>query len=80
MLLSPKIKVSGCSGKVLSISTSNLAGIATAPSLSDSIVMLALIVVSRSDATTRSVLLFISNKKLSNIGNVLLLLITPIRI
>src|SRR5690554_7539653 len=73
VLLSSTVKVRGCSAKVLSVSSSNLAGTATLPWLSESISITADIVVSKSEAVTVSSLLSSSNKKLSRIGRVLLL-------
>src|SRR5690606_38785286 len=78
VLLSSTVKVRGCSAKVLSVSSSNLAGTATLPWLSESISITADIVVSKSETVTVSSLLSSSNKKLSRIGRVLLLLITPL--
>ena len=78
MMLSPSVlKVNGWSGNVFKVSRSNLADIAIEPDVSDSIVTTALIVVSKSDAEIFNWFSETSNKKLSNIGKVLLLLITP---
>ena len=78
MMLSPSVlKVKGWSGNVFKVSKSNLADIAIEPDESDSIVTTALIVVSKSDAETFNWFSETSNKKLSNMGRVLLLLITP---
>src|SRR5574343_1083387 len=76
VLFSSTVKVNGCSGKVFRISNNNFAGTATLPLLVESISKVADIVVSKSEAETVSVLLSNSNRKLSKIGKVLLLLIT----
>jgi hypothetical protein len=77
VLLSSITNVKGCSGKVLSVSNKSFAGIATEPSLSLSTTNVEAIVVSKSLADTVSLECSNSNKKLSNIGSVLELLITP---
>ncbi|MNQ58526.1 hypothetical protein D3C85_727350 [compost metagenome] len=76
VLLSSTVKVKGCSGNVFKISSKSFAGTATLPLLLESIDNVADIVVSRSEAETVNASLSSSNKKLSKIGNVLLLLIT----
>src|SRR5690606_4981214 len=76
VLFSSTVNVKGCSGKVFKISNNNFAGIATLPVLVESISKVADIVVSKSDAETVKMLWFNSNKKLSKIDNVLLLLMT----
>ena len=77
VLLSSTTKVKGCSGKVFKVSNNNLAGTATEPLSFVSTSKLALIVVSKSEAEIFKELSDNSNKKLSKIGKVLLLFMTP---
>ena len=77
VLLSVLINVKGCSEKVLRISVRSLADIAILSVDVDSISIWEVIVDSRSEELKTSLLLFISNKKLSRIGKVLDELIIP---
>ena len=71
------MNVRGCSGNVFNVSNSNLAGKAMFPELSLSTSIEEDIVVSRSLAEITNCDSLSSNKKLSRIGSVLELLITP---
>ena len=77
MLFSVLTNVKGCSGKVFNISSNNLAGRAIKLLLSDSTIIEVEKVVSRSDAVKVNLFPLILNRKLSKIGRVLVLLITP---
>ena len=76
VLFSSTVNVHGCSGNVFRMSNNNFAGTATLPLSVDSISNVADIVVSKSEEETVNAFLSNSNKKLSRIGKVLLLLIT----
>ena len=76
-VLSSNVKVSGCSGKDFRVSNKIRAGTAAKPLPSASTRTVVLMVVSRSDAVIFRADGANSNKMLSKIGNVLLLLITP---
>ncbi len=80
IVLSPSVlKVKGWSGNVFNVSNNNLAETAIDPLESDSTATTALMVVSKSEAETFNSFSDNSNKKLSKIGKVLLLLMTPPR-
>ena len=71
------LNVNGCSENVFKISVNSLADIAILSVEVDSISISEVIVDSRSDELKVSLLLFISNKKLSRIGRVFVELIIP---
>ena len=77
MFLSVITKVKGCSGKVFKVSNSKRAGSASELLLSDSTVIRVEKVVSKSEAYKVNEFPLTSNNKLSNIGSVLVLFITP---
>ncbi len=78
MVLSPSVlKVSGWSGNVFKVSNNKRAETAIEPLLSLSTATTELIVVSKSDADIFKLFSDNSNRKLSKIGSVLLLFITP---
>ena len=69
--------VNGCSGNVFKVSNNNLAGKATILSNSDSTFIIEEKVVSKSEAVIIKLFLLTSNKKLSSMGSVLVLLMIP---
>ena len=79
VLLSSTTNVRGCSGKVFKVSSNKRAGNAMLPSVSLSTSTTEDIVVSKSLAETVSFESFSSNRKLSRIGKVFELLMTPPR-
>ncbi|MNY39432.1 hypothetical protein D3C86_1741150 [compost metagenome] len=72
------VKVTGCSGRVLSVSSKIREGIAIFPFSLASTCKLVVIEVCKSVADTVSVPSFISNKKFSRIGSTVLLLNAPL--
>jgi len=80
VLLSVLLKVNGCSENVFKISVNSFADMAILSTEVDSISISEVMVDSRSEELKVSLLLFISNKKLSRIGRVLVELITPPKI